>query len=67
VQGLGESEDATLADELRQRVVSALDELGPREKRDDAALREAVRLAVRRSLRAWHGKKPVTDVHLVRI
>jgi ribonuclease J len=67
LQGLGETEDATLADELRRRVVGALDELGPRERRDDAALREAVRLAVRRSLRAWHGKKPVTDVHLVRI
>ena len=67
VQGLGETEDAALTDELRQRVVGALDELGPRERRDDAALREAVRLAVRRSLRAWHGKKPVTDVHLVRI
>jgi ribonuclease J len=67
VQGLGETEDAALTDELRQRVVGALEELGPRERRDDAALREAVRLAVRRSLRAWHGKKPVTDVHLVRI
>jgi ribonuclease J len=67
VQGLGETEDAALTEELRQRVVGALDELGPRERRDDAALREAVRLAVRRSLRAWHGKKPVTDVHLVRI
>lgn len=67
VQGLGETEDAALTDELRRRVVGALDELGPRERRDDAALREAVRLAVRRSLRAWHGKKPVTDVHLVRI
>jgi ribonuclease J len=67
VQGLGETEDAALTEELRQRVVGALDELGPRERRDDAVLREAVRLAVRRSLRAWHGKKPVTDVHLVRI
>jgi ribonuclease J len=67
VQGLGEAEDAALTNELRQRVVGALEELGPRERRDDAALREAVRLAVRRSLRAWHGKKPVTDVHLVRL
>ena len=67
VQGLGETEDATLTDELRQRVIGALEELDPRARRDDAALREAVRLAVRRSLRAWHGKKPVTDVHLVRL
>ena len=68
VHGLGdEAEDAALTDELRQRVAQAIDELDPRERRDDAALREAARLAVRRSLRAWHGKKPVTEVHLVRI
>jgi ribonuclease J len=30
-------------------------------------VREAARLAVRRSLKAWHGKRPVTDVHVVRI
>jgi len=68
VHGLGdEAEDAALTDELRQRVTQAVEELEPRARRDDAALREAVRLAVRRSLRAWHGKKPVTEVHLVRI
>jgi ribonuclease J len=68
VHGLGdESEDRALTDELRQRVTQAIDELEPRARRDDAALREAARLAVRRSLRAWHGKKPVTEVHLVRI
>jgi ribonuclease J len=68
VQGLGEPEqDAALTEELRQKVEAALAELGPRERRDDAALREAARLAVRRSLRAWHGKKPVTEIHLVRI
>ena len=68
VHGLGdEEEDTALTGELRQRVAQAIEELPPRERRDDAALREAARLAVRRSLRAWHGKKPVTEVHLVRI
>jgi len=68
VHGLGdEAEDAELTDELRQRVAQAIEELEPRARREDAALREAARLAVRRSLRAWHGKKPVTEVHLVRI
>ena len=68
VHGLGdEEEDAALTGELRSRVAQAIEELPPRERRDDAALREATRLAVRRSLRAWHGKKPVTEVHLVRI
>jgi ribonuclease J len=68
VHGLGdEEEDTALTGELRQRVAQAIEELPPRERRDDAALREAARLAVRRSLRAWHGKRPVTEVHLVRI
>jgi hypothetical protein len=30
-------------------------------------VREAVRVAIRRALKAWHGKRPVTDVHVVRI
>jgi ribonuclease J len=68
VQGLGgEAEDASLTAELGQRIEQALARLDADERRDDAALREAARLAIRRSLRAWHGKKPVTEVHLVRI
>ena len=68
VQGLGAAEeDAALTEELRQKVADAIAALSTAERRDDAALREAARLAVRRSLRAWHGKKPVTEVHLVRI
>ncbi len=39
---------------------------GPAAK-EDTAIKEAVRLAVRRHLRASHGKKPLTDVHLVRV
>jgi len=34
---------------------------------DDQAVREVVRIAIRRSLNARHGKKPLTDVHLVRL
>jgi ribonuclease J len=52
---------------LAARVAQALDELGPAARRDDDKVREAARLAIRRSLRDWHGKKPVTQVHLVRI
>ncbi|MDE1903707.1 MAG: ribonuclease J, partial [Alphaproteobacteria bacterium] len=59
------SEDSGEA--LAARVAQALDELGARDRRDDDKVREAARLAIRRSLRDWHGKKPVTQVHLVRI
>jgi len=59
------SEDSGEA--LAARVTQALNELGARDRRDDDKVREAARLAIRRSLRDWHGKKPVTQVHLVRI
>jgi ribonuclease J len=36
-------------------------------RRDDDVTREAVRIAVRRHLKKSHGKKPLTDVHLVRV
>jgi ribonuclease J len=65
VQGIIDVEGDT--EELGSRVAAALDELSAKELRDDAAVREAARLAVRRSLKDWHGKKPVTQVHLVRI
>lgn len=40
----------------------------PKNRRlDDAAVRDAARVAVRRSFNASHGKKPLTDVHLVRV
>jgi hypothetical protein len=45
----------------------AVERLTPRERRDDAAVSEAARLAVRRGLKAWNGKRPVTDVHVVRV
>ena len=48
-------------------VVAAIDAIPPRVRRDDGTVREAARLAVRRSLRDSHGKKPITEVHLVRV
>lgn len=48
-------------------VRDALENLPPDHRRNDDQVREAARLAVRRTLKATHGRKPVTDVHLVRI
>ncbi|ACI98636.1 ribonuclease J [Rhodospirillum centenum] len=36
-------------------------------RRDDEAVREAVRLAIRRSFNASQGRKPLTEVHVVRL
>lgn len=48
-------------------VAGAFEDLGKGERRDDDAVREASRLAVRRFVNAEVGKKPQTEVHLVRI
>jgi ribonuclease J len=67
VPGLGDKETDDLGVRLGARVAEALAELSPRDRRDDDAVREAARLALRRSLKAWHGKRPVIEIHLVRV
>ncbi len=67
VHGLGDDEADDIGIRLGARVAEALAELSLRDRRDDEAVREAARLALRRSLKAWHGKRPVTEIHLARI
>ncbi|MGN6124722.1 MAG: ribonuclease J [Sphingomonas oligoaromativorans] len=64
VQGLPVEEDRE--DFIEDAAEAALDalEAGPR---DEAKLREAIRLGVRRRATAWTGKKPVVDVLLLRV
>ena len=50
-----------------EAVRAALGELPKAARNDDGKVREAARLAVRRHMKDSHGKKPMTDVHLVRI
>jgi ribonuclease J len=57
--------------ENHNRVIDAIEatirKLSERERRSDDAVREEVRIAVRRSMNDLFNKKPLTDVHLVRI
>jgi ribonuclease J len=57
--------------ELTNAIVSGLKEmladLSASERGDDGRIEEAARQAVRRVVRAHLGKKPLTDVHIVRI
>jgi ribonuclease J len=64
--GLVEEGDGTLA-EAAAAAAAAVDDLAPRARGDDDAVREAVRIAVRRAFRAALDKKPVTSVHIVRV
>ncbi|MGE0120676.1 MAG: ribonuclease J [Dongiaceae bacterium] len=68
VHGLLDPElDTDRLDEVRGAVRAAVAALSGDDREDDAAVKEAARLAVRRTLHASHGKKPVTDVHVVRV
>jgi ribonuclease J len=62
----GDSETA-LADDLAAVAEDAVEAMAKSTRIDDAAVRHAVALAVRRRVNELHGKKPVTDVHVVRI
>jgi ribonuclease J len=61
-----EGDGAALGD-ASAAVRSAVEALHPGQRADDAAVKEAARLAVRRYIHAERGKKPLTDVHLVRV
>ena len=66
IQGLGEP-DAALWAELGAGIEKAVAGLSASGRRDDMAVSEAARLVVRRMLKASHGKRPVTEIHVVRI
>ncbi|HBU61174.1 MAG TPA: MBL fold hydrolase [Oceanicaulis sp.] len=62
-----DQEDDPVVDAAREAAVNAVRSLPPRKLADDDTVREAVRLAVRRTFRSHLDMKPVTTVHLVRI
>ncbi|MBX6368524.1 MAG: ribonuclease J [Rhodospirillales bacterium] len=64
--GLVEDGDP-IVEELADAVEEAVRGLPPHERRIDSNVHEAARVAVRRVLRATFGKKPVTEVHVVRV
>ena len=62
-----EDEDGALALAIVAGLSEMIADLNPSERRDDGRIEEAARQAVRRVVRAHLGKKPLTDVHIVRI
>lgn len=62
-----EDEDGALAKAIVAGLREMLADLSPSERSDDGRIEEAARQAVRRVVRAHLGKKPLTDVHIVRI
>ena len=67
-QGLLDGEDDDDAwEEAIEAIVDAIENMRAKARMDDDAVSEVVRIAVRRSLRATIGKRPATQVHVVRI
>jgi ribonuclease J len=64
IQGLPVEEDR---DDFVEDAAEAVLDVLESAPRDEAKLREAVRLAVRRRATSWTGKKPVVDVLLMRV
>lgn len=62
-----EDEDGALATGIVAGLREMLADLSASERSDDERIEEAARQAVRRVVRAHLGKKPLTDVHIVRI
>jgi ribonuclease J len=68
LQGIAdEAEAGELARAVAATVRSAVEALPRARRRDDAEIREAARLAVRRAIRTTRGKKPPIDIHVVRV
>lgn len=59
--------DADLLEMLSDTVARAVEDLDDDEVTDDGNIHEAVRLALRRRLRQMRGKKPLIDIHVVRV
>ena len=59
--------DGALGEAITAGLSEMLADLSAAERRDDGRIEEAARQAVRRVVRAHLGKKPLTDVHIVRI
>ena len=65
--GLGDDEDTALTGSISAAVMDGIEGLPKSSRIDDAAIRHRAAQAARRLLQETHGKKPVIDVHLVRV
>jgi ribonuclease J len=68
LNGIEEADtEGDVADEVVEAVITAVERLPQRDRDDDDTVSEAARRAVRRSLRDLCGKRPQTEIHLVRV
>lgn len=66
--GLEDDDDRDVIEEdLEDLIDETVERMGRGAKRDDAQVSETVRIAVRRAIRHIGGKKPLTQVHVIRV
>ena len=63
----GDEEDAEALDHVIGAIADAVDGMPGPKRLDDEAVAEKVRLTVRRALKRIRGKRPLTEVHVVRV
>jgi len=63
----GMDEDTGILDEICDAIEDAVAALPPKRRRDDEEVAEAARRAVRRVARARLGRRPATQIHVVRV
>jgi len=56
-----------LQERVTEAIREAIEDMDSAGRSNDDALAEAVRRGVRRAVNAAHGKKPMTDIHVVRV
>ena len=64
---MDDSLDHDILEDLVFNIRDAIMDLGAVVRRDDAVVKEAIRVTARRFLSGLTGRKPVTEVHLVRV
>ena len=64
---VAEDEFAGLASELAARSSHALGQLNARQRRDDGIVEEAVRVTMLRYVRGNYGRRPLVEVHVMRL
>jgi ribonuclease J len=54
-------------EDVKDAVIHAYQQMPKSQRLDDVAIQHAVRIAARKTMNELYGKKPVTDVHVVRV
>jgi len=60
-------EEDDVLDQVADDIYNSIERLSKRDRGNDNTLSEAIRLSARRSVRRKLDKKPIADVHLVRV